>query len=223
MQALSIFECRRALVSPNGETSSNPFLYYKVPKGPRLKGVYTPFRGCRLSLRGLKMSFEERRARVFKSLLLIPSRREQYMRQAKCSQKREYLNSAKMRILTSNTLMSSVLQEFQQQYPRFRCSVGRKHRRVQTRPAGTSGKGSKHHMHLNLNKNRKYHHNSLSNFQLQRFAKKSTAFRCTGKQQHLNFDKMRIQAPSMLTSSVLKEFQQQYPNSNTQGSDAQWE
>ena len=100
VQALSIFECRRALVSPNGETSSNPFLYYKVPKGPRLKGVYTPFRGCRLSLRGLKMSFEERRARVFKSLLLIPS---------KCSQKREYLNSAKMRILTSNTLMSSVL------------------------------------------------------------------------------------------------------------------
>ena len=72
VQASSIFECRRALVSPNGETSSNPFLYYKVPKGARLKGVYTPFRGCRLSLRGLKMSFEERRARVFKSLLLIP-------------------------------------------------------------------------------------------------------------------------------------------------------
>ena len=66
-------------------------------------------------------------------------------------------------------------------------------------------------MHLNLNKNRKYHHNSLSNFQLQRFTKKSTAFRCTGKQQHLNFDKMRIQAPNTLTSSVLQEFQQQYP------------
>ena len=44
-------------------------------------------------------------------------------------------------------LMSSVSQEFQQQYPRFRCSVERKGRRVQTRPAGTSGKGltERHH------------------------------------------------------------------------------
>ena len=93
------------------------------------------------------MSFEERRARVFKSLLLIPSRREQYMRQAKCSRKREYLNSAKMQIQAPSMLTSSVLKEFQQQYPRFRCSVGMKHRRVQTRPGGTSGKGltERHH------------------------------------------------------------------------------
>ena len=46
-----------------------------------------------------------------------------------------------MRIQTLNILIASVLQEFQQQYTRFRCSVGRKQRRVQTRPAGTSGKG----------------------------------------------------------------------------------
>ena len=51
-------------------------------------------------------------------------------------------DSAKTQIQAPNTLTTSVLQEFQQQYPRFRCSVGRKHRRVQTRPAGTSGKGS---------------------------------------------------------------------------------
>ena len=100
------------------------------------------------------MSFEERRARVFKSLLLIPSRREQYMRQAKRSRKWE---------------------------------------------------------HLNLNKNRKYCHNSLSNFQLQRFTKKPSAFRCTGKQQHLNSAKTQIQAPNTLITSVLQEFQQQYP------------
>ena len=39
-------------------------------------------------------------------------------------------------------LTASALQEFQRQYPRFRSSVGREGRRVQTRPAGTSGKGS---------------------------------------------------------------------------------
>ena len=46
-----------------------------------------------------------------------------------------------MRIQTLNILIASVLQEFQQQYTRFRCSVGRKQRRVQTCPGGISGKG----------------------------------------------------------------------------------
>ena len=53
----------------------------------------------------------------------------------------------KKRIQAPNMLTTSILQEFQQQYPRFRCSVEMKHRRVQTRPAGTSGKSltERHH------------------------------------------------------------------------------
>ena len=136
----------------------------------------------------------------------------------------------KMRIQAPNTLTASALQEFQRQYQRFRCSVEMKHARMQTRPAGTSGKGSteRHHkpphasepeqkpqkphpMHLNLNKNRKSHHNVLNNFQLQRFAKNSTAFRCSEKQEHLNLDKIRIQAPNAFTTRGLHDFQQQYP------------
>ena len=74
-------------------------------------------------------------------------------------------------------------------------------------PKGTTN----HPMHLNLNQNCKYRHNSLSNFQLQRFTKNSTAFRCSEKQQHLNSAKMQIQVLNTLTESVLKEFQQQYP------------
>ena len=45
-----------------------------------------------------------------------------------------------MRIQVSKTLTVSVLQEFQQQYPRFRCSMEMKGRRMQIRPGGTSGK-----------------------------------------------------------------------------------
>ena len=52
-----------------------------------------------------------------------------------------------MRIQATNTLTTSTLLEIQQQYPRFRCSVEMKHARMQTRPGGTSGRGSteRHH------------------------------------------------------------------------------
>ena len=127
----------------------------------------------------------------------------------------------KMRIQAPNTLTASALQEFQRQYQRFRCSVEMKYRRMQTCPGVISGKSltERHHkpphasepVHLNLNKNRKSHHNVLNNFQLQRFAKNSTAFRCSEKQEHLNLDKIRIQAPNAFTTRGLHDFQQQYP------------
>ena len=134
----------------------------------------------------------------------------------RCSEKQEHLNSAKMQIQALNTLTASVLQEFQQPYPRFRCSVGRKHRRVQTRPTGTSGKGltERHHKPPHASEPEpkpQKPSNQLNNFQLQRFTKKPSAFRYTGKQQHLNSAKTQIQAPNTLITSVLQEFQQQYP------------
>ena len=112
--------------------------------------------------------------------------------------------------------IASVLQEFRQQYLRFRCPVGMKHARVQICPVGTSGKGlpkgtAKCPMHLNLNKNRKYCCNLLNNFHLRRFSKRTSAFRCSEKQEHLNSAKMQIQALNMLIASVLQEFQLQYP------------
>ena len=78
---------------------------------------------------------------------------QQYMRQAKRRRiyaerasevqlKQPHLNSAKMRIQVCNILTTNVLQGFLRQCPRFRCSVGVKHPRVQTCPAGTSEKGS---------------------------------------------------------------------------------
>ncbi len=73
-------------------------------------------------------------------------------------------------------------------------------------------------MHLNLNQNRKYHHNSLSNFQLHEHPKHLSMFRCSEKQEHLNSAKIRILTLNALTANVLQEF-----SVNTQGSDAQWE
>ena len=66
-------------------------------------------------------------------------------------------------------------------------------------------------MHLNLNQNHKKHRNLLNNFHLQGHTKKSYAFRCSEKQEHLNSAKTQIQAPNAFTPSVLKEIQQQYP------------
>ena len=80
-------------------------------------------------------------------------------------------------------------------------------------PKGTT----KRPKHLNLNQNRKSHHNTLNNFQLQRFIKKLYVFRCTGKQQHLNSAKTQIQAPNTLITSILQEFQQQYPRFRCSG------
>ena len=110
--------------------------------------------------------------------------------------KQQHLNSAKTQIQAPNTLITSVLQEFQQQYPRFRCSVGMKHRRVQTRPAGTSGKDltERHHKppHAEIRQ-------ELHGVQMHR---KTTVS---------ELREMRIQALNMLTASALQEFQQQYP------------
>ena len=65
-------------ISPNRETSSS-LPYCKVPKGPRLKGVYTPFRGCILQAAGVKEVFRRKTCEGIQKLLLIPSGREQYI------------------------------------------------------------------------------------------------------------------------------------------------
>ena len=62
-------------ISPNRETSI-PLSYCKEP---RLKGVYTPFRGCRLQAAGVKEVFRRKTCEGIQKLLLIPSGREQYI------------------------------------------------------------------------------------------------------------------------------------------------
>ena len=115
----------------------------------------------------------------------------------------------KKRIQAPNTLTTRVLLDSQQQCPRFRYTAECKPA-PQALPERVSPNGTTNHpMHLNLNKNHKYRHNTLSNFHLQRFTKNSTAFRCSEKQEHLNSTKMWIQAPNTLTTSALQEFQQQ--------------
>ena len=64
-------KCR---ASPEGTTTERSV--YPL-QGVQTAGCASGGADCRL--RGLKKSFEERRVRVFKSSLLIPSRREQYM------------------------------------------------------------------------------------------------------------------------------------------------
>ena len=111
------------------------------------------------------------------------------MRQAGRRRKREHLNSAKTQIQTPNMLMSSVSQEFQQQYPRFRCSVGRKGRRVQTRPEGTSGRGSteRHHKPPHASELRKMRiqaTNTLTTSTLLEIQQQYPRFRCSVEMKH---------------------------------------
>ena len=140
----------------------------------------------------------------------------------RCTGKQQHLNSAKTQIQAPNTLIASVLQEFsvntqgsdaQWEGKAAECKPAPESLPERVSPKGTT----KRHMHLNLNKNRKKHHNSLNNFQLHEHPKHLSAFRCSEKQEHLNSAKMRIQAPNTLTASALQEFQQQYPRFRCSG------
>ena len=126
-----------------------------------------------------------------------------------------HLNPAKMLIQACNMLKTNMLQDFRQQHPRFRCSVGVKCRKMQIRLAGISGKGFTERqrnppMHLNPNQNCKNRCNLLKYFYLQGFTKKPSAFRCSERQEHLNPAKTQIQIHNQLTTNVLQDFQQQY-------------
>ena len=97
----------------------------------------------------------------------------------------------KMRIQALNTLTTNILlgfgsnahgSEAQWEGKAAECKPALQASPERVSPNGTA----KRPMHLNLNQNHKSHHNALNNFQLQRFTKKPSAFRCTGKQQYLN-------------------------------------
>ena len=100
------------------------------PEGTTTERSVYPLQGVQTQSAGVKEVFRRKTCEGIQKLLLIPSRREQYMRQAKCSRKREHLNPAKMRVQACNMLTTNVLQGFRRQYLRFRCSVGRKGRQV---------------------------------------------------------------------------------------------
>ena len=78
--------------------------------------------------------------------------------------------------------------------------------------ASASTKGlAEQNMHLNRNKTRKIHCNTLRNFPLQSFSKKLSWFRCSGKWEHLNLATRQNPATNPLTANALQDFQRLYP------------
>ena len=65
--------------------------------------------------------------------------------------------------------------------------------------------------HLNRNKTRKIHCNTLRYFLLRGFIKHLPWFRCSGKGEHLNLATRQNPAANPLTTNVLQEFQQLCP------------
>ena len=70
--------------------------------------------------------------------------------------------------------------------------------------------------HLNRNKTRKIHCNTLKNFPLQGFNKHHHRFRCSGKGEYLNLAVRQNQAAKPLTTNVLQDFQQLCPRFRSQ-------
>ena len=74
--------------------------------------------------------------------------------------------------------------------------------------AGVSAKhAAEQHRHLNRNKSREIHHNSLKHFLLQGFTKHLLWFRCSGEGEHLNLVTRQNPAANPLTTSTLQNFQ----------------
>ena len=129
----------------------------------------------------------------------------------RCSGKGEHLNLTTRQNLAVNPLTTNALQDFQQLSPWFRSHTGLEHRRTQMRPEGVSGKVStkratKQHRHLNRDRTRKIHYNSLRNFPLHRFRKHIPWFRCSGKGEHLNLEAKQNPAANSLTTNALQDF-----------------
>ena len=100
--------------------------------------------------------------------------------------KEEHLNLATRQNPAAKPLTTNVLQEFQQQHPRFRSQPVLEHHILQIYPGGASGKGihqtrTEQHRHLNRNKTRKIHCNLLRNFSLYGFSRHLHWFRYGGK------------------------------------------
>ena len=72
------------------------------------------------------------------------------------------------------------------------------------------------HRHLNLNKTRENHRNTLKNFILRGLNKHFSWFRCGGKGKHLNLALRQNQAVNPLTTNALQDFQQLYPRFRSQ-------
>ena len=65
--------------------------------------------------------------------------------------------------------------------------------------------------HLNRNKSREIHYNSLKHFLLRGFSKHLPWFRCSGKGEHLNLATRQNPAVNPLTANVLQDFLQLRP------------
>ena len=78
--------------------------------------------------------------------------------------------------------------------------------------AGVSAKrATEQPMHLNRDKTRKIHCNSLRNFPLHGFNKHLHWFRFSGKGKHLNLAQTHNSEANQLTANALQDFQQLHP------------
>ena len=77
-------------------------------------------------------------------------------------------------------------------------------------------RATEQHMHLNRDKTRRIHCNSLINFPLHGFNKHIPWFRCSGKGKHLNPAARQNQALNQLTTNALQDFQQLHPRFRSQ-------
>ena len=83
--------------------------------------------------------------------------------------------------------------------------------------AGVLPKGpTEQHRHLNRDKTRKIHCNTLRNFPLQSFSKNLHWFRCSGKGKHLNPAQTHNSEANQLTANTLQDLQQRYPRFRSQ-------
>ena len=76
---------------------------------------------------------------------------------------------------------------------------------------GSTKRATEQPRHLNRDKTRKIHCNSLRNLPLHGFNKNLSWFRCSGKGKHLNLATRQNLAAKPLTTNTLQDFQRLYP------------
>ena len=134
----------------------------------------------------------------------------------RCSGKGKHLNPAARQNPTAKPLTTNVLQDFQQAHPRFRSLAGWNAAECKCVPevllAVVLPKGpTEQPRHLNRDKTRKIHCNSLRNFPLHGFNKHLHWFRCSGNGKHLNLAQTHNSEANLLTTNALQNFQRPYP------------
>ena len=134
----------------------------------------------------------------------------------RCSGKGEHLNHAKRQNPAAKPLTATHCKTFSDctrgsdpwqgwNAAEFKCTL-------EALLAGVSTKrAAEQHRHLNRNKTRKIHYNSLKHFPLQGFSKHLLWFRCSGKGEHLNHAERQNPAVNPLTANALQDFQQLRP------------